>query len=182
MTQDAKVQIGLSTDFLEGTSVDTPAGNSLFREGVVLSDPDDAQGRANVRQLGTQLLAADKGIVTNTVIHGLTTAGHGAYVDVKVNPSGALAVDASGSTVIDAKQSGVWGYKSGVSGTPTIPANAKILQITAASVVGGSLTINGGDTVTLPPNGSISIEPKGNLVTPTVVFTNTSAYFVEYVV
>ena len=42
---------------------------------------------------------ADIGMVTNTVIHGLTTGGGGGYVDVKVNPSGALTVDASGSTV-----------------------------------------------------------------------------------
>lgn len=94
MTTDAKVQIGLSTDFLEGTSVTTPAGANLFREGVVLSDPDDAQGRANVRQLSTQLLNSDKGIVTNTVIHGVTTGGGGGYHDVKVTPSGALTVEA----------------------------------------------------------------------------------------
>jgi hypothetical protein len=43
---DAKVQIGLSTDFLEGTSVDTPAGDGLFREGVVISDPTVAAARA----------------------------------------------------------------------------------------------------------------------------------------
>lgn len=182
MTTDAKVQIGLSSEFLEGTAVDTPAGTGLFREGVVLSDPQDADGRANVRSLNTQLLDADKGIVTNTVIHGRTTAGHGAFVDVKVNPSGAMSVDASGSSIVDANQTGVWGYRAGVSGTPSIPAGAKVLQVTAASVAGGSLTINGGDTVPLPPNGSISIEPRGNLVAPTLVFTATSAYFVEYVV
>ena len=37
MTTDAKVQIGNSADFLEGTSVNTLAGANLFREGVVLS-------------------------------------------------------------------------------------------------------------------------------------------------
>lgn len=95
MTTDAKVQIGLSTDFLEGTSVTTPAGANLFREGVVLSDPDNASGRANVRELGVQLLATDKGIVTNTVIHGLSTGGGGGYHDVKVTPSGALTVEAN---------------------------------------------------------------------------------------
>lgn len=38
------------------------------------------------------------GIVTKSVITGKTTAGGGAFVDVKVNPSGTLTVDASNST------------------------------------------------------------------------------------
>ena len=101
MTTDSKVQIGLSTDYLEGTAVTTPAGANLFREGVVLSDPDNAQGRANVRDLNTQLLTTDKGIVTNTVIHGKTTGGGGGFVDVKVNPSGALNADVTGSLIQD---------------------------------------------------------------------------------
>lgn len=45
---DAKVQIGASSDYLEGTSVTTPAGATLFREGVVLSDPETAAARAAV--------------------------------------------------------------------------------------------------------------------------------------
>jgi len=43
--------------------------------------------------------AADDAILTKSVITGKTTAGGGSYVDVKVNPSGTLTVDASGSTV-----------------------------------------------------------------------------------
>lgn len=48
MTTDAKVQIGLSNEFLEGTSVNTGAGNGLFREGVVVSDPEAPDARARV--------------------------------------------------------------------------------------------------------------------------------------
>lgn len=58
-----------------------------------------ALGTADTKALGTNLVDGDIGIVSNTVIHGKTTAGGGSFVDVKVNPSGALAVDASGSTV-----------------------------------------------------------------------------------
>lgn len=177
MTTDAKVQIGLSTDFLEGTSVTTPAGANLFREGVVLSDPDNASGRANVRELGVQLLSTDKGIVTNSIIHGLSTGGGGGYHDVKVTPSGALTVESN-----DAQQTGAWAYNSGVSGTVNVSANRRVLQITATSIMGGTMTINGGQTITIPPNASLSIEPKGNLVAPTIVFTNTSAYFIESVI
>lgn len=48
MTVEAKVQVGTSTDFLEGVSVTTGAGANLFREGVVLSDPDVAAARVAV--------------------------------------------------------------------------------------------------------------------------------------
>jgi hypothetical protein len=57
------------------------------------------------KTLNTQVVAADTGLVVNAVMHGITTAGGGSYVDVKVNPSGALSVDASGSTL--AANSGV---------------------------------------------------------------------------
>jgi hypothetical protein len=47
------------------------------------------------KQLGAQVTSADEGLVTNTVIHGKTTAGGGSFVDVKVHPSGALTVEAT---------------------------------------------------------------------------------------
>jgi hypothetical protein len=59
----------------------------------------DGTNSVTVKQLSNQVVAADYGLVTNSVIHGLTTGGGGGYVDVKVNPSGSLTVDASGSSV-----------------------------------------------------------------------------------
>jgi len=47
------------------------------------------------KTLGTQVVSADTGLVVNAVMHGLTTGGGGGYVDVKVNPSGALTVEAT---------------------------------------------------------------------------------------
>lgn len=175
-----KVQIGTSQDFLDGVAVDTDAGTGLFRETVVLADPENGGGLANVRDLGTQLLMTDKGVVTNTIIHGKTAQGN--IVDIKANPSGALAVDASGSTFTDANQTGAWAYSAGVSGTVAIAAGRKVLQITAtAGLTAASLTINGGASITIPIGKSLCIEPKGNLVAPTIVFTSTAAYFVESV-
>lgn len=55
----------------------------------------DGAGTVNTKQLGTQLTTSDVGLVTNTVVHGQTTAGGGTYVDVKVTPSGALTVEAT---------------------------------------------------------------------------------------
>jgi hypothetical protein len=49
---------------------------------------------ATVRQVNTQVISTDKGQIVNSIIHGLSTGGGGNYVDVKVNPSGALTVEA----------------------------------------------------------------------------------------
>ncbi len=51
------------------------------------------------KTIGEQITSSDVGLVTNTVIHGKSTAGGGSYVDVKVNPSGALVADVTGSDV-----------------------------------------------------------------------------------
>jgi hypothetical protein len=56
---------------------------------------DGAATQGSARVLSSQIIDTDTGIVTNTVIHGKTTAGGGSYVDVKVNPSGALTTDAT---------------------------------------------------------------------------------------
>lgn len=47
------------------------------------------------KTLGTAVVSADTGLVVNAVMHGLTTGSGGGYVDVKVNPSGALTVEAT---------------------------------------------------------------------------------------
>lgn len=206
-----KVQIGTSNDYLDGVSVDTAAGTGLFRETVVIADPETGGGLANVRRLDAGLLAADMGIVTHSLIQGASTVGGGSYHDVKVTPSGALTVESTVTgtvtanlgnlngaateanqttgnnslAAIDGKLpdlSGAWGYDSGVSGSVTIGAGRRVLQITAAAgASGATMTINGGQTITLPALTSIAIEPCGNLTAPTIVFTNTSAYFVEHV-
>lgn len=87
---------------------------------------------------------------------------------------------------LDAKtpdESGTWGYNAGTAGTLTVAANKRILAITATSqpLVAGSMTINGGQTVTIPAGTTITISPKANLTAPTLVFTSTAAYFVEFV-
>lgn len=76
---------------------------------------------------------------------------------------------------------GTWAYYAGVSGTVTISSGQRILSITAHSTIGGTITINGGATITLPPNTAFTDNPLGNLTAPTIVFTNTDAYFVEVV-
>lgn len=90
--------------------------------------------------------------------------------------------------VRDQKASGTWGYNAGVSGTLTLTGSKRVLQITAvAQEAAATITINGGDTITLPygstdkASSAIEIVPRGNLTDPVIIFTSTKAYFVEYV-
>ncbi len=73
------------------------------------------------------------------------------------------------------KSDGSWGYNAGVNGTVTLTSNKRVLQITAIALEGsGTITINGGDAIPLPygssdrVSSSITIEPQGNLVNPTI--------------
>lgn len=110
---------------------------------------------------------------------------------VAVHSEGVTLTTSAGAAVSTAALTniaGTWGYKSGTNGTPSIPVGAKVLEITAITQgAAASFTINGGDTITLPYDGtdkqssSITIKPLGNLVAPTIVFTGTDAYFVQYV-
>jgi len=88
-------------DFVAGGGA---GGGSGGGDGAIL-DGVDPTIKATVKDIGTQITTNDNGLVTNAVIHGLTTGGGGGYVDVKVNPSGALTVDStiSGTVVAFAK-------------------------------------------------------------------------------
>jgi hypothetical protein len=76
---------------------------------------------------------------------------------------------------------GAWSYHSGVSGTLVVPAGQRVLGISAHATAAGSMVINGGSSIPIPAGASFNLEPNGNLVAPTVVFTGTDAYFVEVV-
>jgi hypothetical protein len=56
---------------------------------------DAAGDIVDVKLLSVALAGTDKGLVTNSIIHGESTAGGGSYVDVKVNPSGALTTEST---------------------------------------------------------------------------------------
>jgi hypothetical protein len=77
---------------------------------------------------------------------------------------------------------GSWGYSAGTSGTVVVATGRRVVGIGAHSTAGGTLTINGGDSVVVPAGVAINIHPKGNLVAPTIVFTATTSYFVESVI
>lgn len=60
--------------------------------GNQLTQITDGAGTVNTKQLGTALTNTDVGLVTNTIIHGLSSSGGGTIVDVKANPAGKLLV------------------------------------------------------------------------------------------
>lgn len=73
-----------------------------------------------------------------------------------------------------------WGYKAGVSGSPSIPSLARVIGVTAHCTIAGSMTINGGDSIPIPANVGYAFTPQGALVGPTIVLTGTDSYLVEY--
>lgn len=82
----------------------TVGGQSVYRQRVEIhSDATtppsvkitDGAGTVNTKQLGTAVTTSDVGLITNSVIHGLSTAGGGGFVDAKVTPSGALVTAAT---------------------------------------------------------------------------------------
>lgn len=73
-----------------------------------------------------------------------------------------------------------WGYIADGSGTVVMTGNKRIYGISASSEAGGTVTINGGDVIIVPAMGSFQFEPQGLLVDPTIVFTGTDTYLIEY--
>lgn len=108
-------------------------------------------GAAEVEAVSIPMIAATDALTTKSVIYGVTTAGGGSYVGVKVNPSGTLTVDASGTTV-PVSQSGTWNITN-ISGTVSLPtgASTSALQTTGNSTLS---TISGQLPTTLGQKAS----------------------------
>ena len=81
--------------FKHTSVISSTTGNDatdILTDGSQLTKLTDGDGVVNTKQVGTALTSSDISLVTQGVIHGLSTAGGGTYVDVKVNPSGSLQV------------------------------------------------------------------------------------------
>jgi len=91
---------------------------------------------------------------------------------------------------------GTLDYAAGSSGTVTLPAGASIHYLWCLSTAGGTLTIFGGPSITLPANVPFVLDPKTDLFQATtksalasgsgfgtslgIVFTTTVSYFVSF--
>lgn len=98
---------------------------------------DGAGDIVDVVALNVALQATDKGLVTNTIIHGETTGGGGGYVDVKVTPSGAMVTE----TTLAGLDAAVLGQDTMANSLPVVLASDQ----TAIPVTdnGSSLTVDG---------------------------------------
>lgn len=100
---------------------------------------------SGVKSLGTQVTTSDNALITNSVIHGLTTGGGGGYVDVKVNPSGALTADVSNSASL---------------GVSTLPANLGTTTLAPAyAQVTNAVSVQGGNSTAVKVDGSAVTQP-----------------------
>lgn len=62
----------------------------------------------DARDINSTPVNGDIGLITNSIIYGHTTAGGGAYVEVKVTPSGAVLADVTGSTITANQGTSPW--------------------------------------------------------------------------
>jgi hypothetical protein len=79
-------------------------------------------------------------------------------------------------------QVGTFGYKAGTNGTVALTGSKKVHGVGVVAITAGTVTINGGETITIPAKSAWSWDFKGNLTDPTFIFTGTAAYFIEYLV
>lgn len=97
-------------------------------------------------------------------------------------PTGAATEATLAALATDVEKNyGTWGYTSGIDGTIVITGSKRVTGIGAYSLLGGSFTINGGDTITVPSGVAFNIQPNGNLVDPTFIFTGTNTFIIETV-
>lgn len=151
---------GLITPQAIGLNNTTAPNKSLQLGGV----DNSGNLQANcIKPLSTQVLGTDQGIVTHTVIHGLTTAGGGSYVDVKVNPSGALAVSATVTGCTTGTNSSVSDSASSVT---ILASNANRLGATISNDSSAALYLLLGSTSASTTNYSARITQYGYYEVP----------------
>lgn len=77
---------------------------------------------------------------------------------------------------------GTWGYSGGSSGTVTLTGTKRVTSVGChASSGGATVAINGGNAVPVPSGNSVSLSIDGELIDPSIVFTGTDSYFVQFV-
>lgn len=109
----------------------------------------------DAKTLATQVVSTDVGMVVNAVIHGLNSGGGGTYVDVKVNPSGALVTDGSGS--IQPVSGTFWQATQPVSGTfwqATQPVSAASLPLPTGASTSANQTTGNTSLATIATNSA----------------------------
>lgn len=141
--------------FIRSETVSFPvSGVTYERQVVVIGDPDNPNNYLSVQNGALPVSATD--------------------LDIR-NLSGAT------DTVNISNLTGTPFYQSGTGGgTVTVAAGRRVCGITALAVgADGTITINGGNVITVRAGSTFSYNPNGNLVAPTIVFSGSLDYFVE---
>lgn len=102
-----------------------------------------------------------------------------------VNLFGDLALDSTSKQILALlkKPNGDWAYAAGVSGTVALSGGKRVTRITAYAPAGtaASVSVAGGPSIPVVAGGTLTLSPNGNLTDPSITFTGTASYVVEYV-
>jgi len=141
----------LQIDILSSALPSGAATSTIQTDGTQKTQLVDGAGDvADIKLLSAVPLSTDKGLVTQSIIHGLNSGGGGTYVDVKVNPSGKLLVTA------DLEQGGV------------AVGAANPVQVTLANTGANATAVKvDGSATTQPVSGTVAATQSGNWSTRT---------------
>lgn len=135
---------------------------------------------ADLSEQFTELLGALKKLDVRLANSAAPRMPGGLLSDVRDRPDrvlGHVVVDSAPSII----PSGTFDYTAGQDGTVTLSGSKKVQQITAHCTTAGSLTINGGAAITIPANSTFAATyADGKLTDPTLVFTGTDAFYVDW--
>lgn len=149
VTQGAKADAAVTNPASSGSVISLLKGN--------LTGINSIDGKLAVKPLGTPVVTADLGVITNTVIHGLSTGGGGGYVDVKVNPSGSLTVESSVTSSALPTGAATEAAQTTANGSLATIANAATAGATAGATITSSNAASSSLVVKASPGTLISL-------------------------
>ena len=152
----------------------------------VLGDPNNADSMVGItnNRLDTRYLSS----VTDSVsISGsVSTTGSVSITSMpaitgSVSVTSLPAIGITNTSFNVTNLTGTPFYNAGTGGgTVALTGGKKLLGVTAyARSADGTMTINGGDTITIRSGLTLSFSPLGNYVNPTIVFSAAIDYIVE---
>lgn len=145
----ASDQSAIPVSISSGIANPLPVSDAALTDGTQKTKITDGAGTVNTKTIGAAIVSGDVSLITQSVIHGLSTAGGGTYVDVKVNPSGSLEVGtvAAVTSITNALPAGT-NILGKVGIDQTTPGTTNGVQVNAALPAGsnsiGQVTANAG--------------------------------------
>ena len=127
-------------------------------------------------------------VTTSNSSSGLTDSQlRASAVPVSISGVSTSALQTAGNTKLDSlitslnHSIGSAIMLSGTTGTLNLSGGKKVGSISCVSAAGGSVSING-ISVVIPAGGNFDKDFKFNLLNPTIIFTGTDSYELDYIV